>query len=905
MILLLLLPVTRPAAGAQAASRSVPAPAPNAPAGGLDRAALGLPAPAAPLQAAPPGPIVSPGPGSPPPGPIIAPGPGSPPPVEPTAPAPVPPAEPAPGTPAAPAAAAPAPPRTPPPAPPAGPAPTAPAPFAAPAGPAPALAGIAVDVRNADAVEFEEATNRWFLLGNVVVDYRDYHVTADVAEVDVEERTVAFRGRVTITTAERTLEGTLLSLNLRTREYILEGGRTAIPPQDLQMGVTAPVYAVAGRIRGIPGRIFVERGGITTCDLFPVPHYLFDSRHVDIIPGRRLKARNVSIYALGHKILTIPGITIPLRTLNEQSNRLVPVVGQSLDEGYFLKTAHFYVLGALVGNLRLDLMSKKGIAFGVDQPYTFAQNNGSIHAYHLMNRNQGVQDTNFRAEHHQQLGEFNVQFNGDFRRNSLSYLSTDSDSLLTDLSVDWRGKSGANTNLGINRSANSFGDITTGTWIGRLRHTQSIGKLNGTLNFDLSEPFGLATASAGRLTSRLDLTQQSDLVDVALVVDKVDILGGTANYFSGIQRLPEVRLTTNTGRFLPGEFWRTYPFSGELLIGNLEEAGFSSVSTTTASRQRVRTALRLQGSPQFSTQDRGLTFSMPIDFQQIVYKSNEAQWIAGTSPSLRYSLGGASQATLSYSLVRQNGFTPFQFDFAPEYNSLSLGVVLGPRIGGGQAGAYPGYGSSAYGGVGPLAGYGGFPSTVGGRGLLNPAEAGKANVSFDSGYDFENDFARDLVVRAQYQPTTHHLVGLSTGYDWLGKRRFGNASRLRDIRGRLRVDYGSRLQLSVGALWDTDRDRLGTIRTMLNTSLGTKWQLQSLLGSVATGFGPSEPYAQVMLTRDLHCWEASAIYRQETTFGQRQQDFRLLLSLKAFPINKEFGVTQSGQYLTTDVGDIY
>ena len=60
-----------------------------------------------------------------------------------------------------------------------------------------------------------------------------------------------------------------------------------------------------------------------------------------------------------------------------------------------------------------------------------------------------------------------------------------------------------------------------------------------------------------------------------------------------------------------------------------------------------------------------------------------------------------------------------------------------------------------------------------------------------------------------------------------------------------------------------------------------------------------------MLTRDLHCLEASAIFREETVFGRKERDLRFVLSIKAFPVNKEFGLSRSGQYLSTDVGEIF
>ncbi|MDH7569240.1 MAG: hypothetical protein QHJ73_06605 [Armatimonadota bacterium] len=782
-------------------------------------------------------------------------------------------------------------------------------------GTGPAPSEFPLRILNADSLQYDETTGRASARGNVVVEYRDYRVEADVLDADLEEETATFRGAVTLTTPERTLQGTLLSLNLRTRGYVLEGARVAIPPGDVGMGAAAPLYAVTARVRGVPGHIVVEQGGLTSCNLSS-PHYLFDARDVDLIPGKRLKARNVSVHALGHKLLTLPGVTIPLHPVNQQSSRFVPVVGRSMDEGYYLKTAYFYVLGALVGNLRLDLMSRKGVGLGLDQPYNFPDYGGTLHLYATEDRRNGRSDLEARLDHRHRLGEFNVGFNGGYRRNALSYVAAPSSSLQTDFILSRRGASGSATDLGVNRFSNTFGPTTTGTWTARLQHMQSLGRFRGMLNLNLTDPFGSTTASAGRLSSRLDVSGRTGPFTVNLVADRIDALGGPLNFYSGLQRFPELRLSTDLGRLFPQSafFNRALPISAELSLGNLKERGYRvGGAGSDADTRRVRTYLHLSASPQLSQYNQPLTFSLPLDFHQLVYQEDEAQWVAGANPSLTYRWRPGAQVALSYFVVRQNGFTPFQSDFFGETNRLSLNATLGSAL---QSG-YPslaGYGAGGW--PGPLGGYGspyfyggytpyGYPSAMGGTGGLDPAAAGKMSASFDTGYDFQNHVASDLTVRFQYQPTPHHLLALNTGYDWRGKAQFTRRRRLRDVRARLRVDYGERFQMGVGALWSTELNRLGTLRLTLNSKVSNQWHTQAILGRSASRFGAATPYTQLMLTRDLHCWEASAIYSRETIFGRRQADFRVLLSIKAFPVNKQFGVSQSGQYLTTDIGDLY
>ena len=162
-----------------------------------------------------------------------------------------------------------------------------------------------------------------------------------------------FRGRVVLTTPERVIHGTLLSLDLRSRAYALEGAGCCWLLKEVQMGAQQPSTPQARASTGEPGVVSVKQGGITSCDLGS-PHYLFDAQKIQVIPGKAAHGAQGFRYALGHKLITLPGLTIPLSSFDTpRSNRFVPLFGQSLDEGYFMKAAYFYVLGSLIGNLRL------------------------------------------------------------------------------------------------------------------------------------------------------------------------------------------------------------------------------------------------------------------------------------------------------------------------------------------------------------------------------------------------------------------------------------------------------------------------------------------------------------------------------------------------------------------------
>ena len=174
-------------------------------------------------------------------------------------------------------------------------------------------------------------------------------------------------------------------------------------------------------MRGRPGFIDFRDAQLTTCD-FPDPHYSFAAREAYIIPGRRLVGRNVSFYRKGHRVFSIPYLVLPLDQRVARQT-LFPTVGQTPDEGYFIKFAFGYALtAALPGILRLEEFQKKGTGLGFDQSYGSPnrpmRGSGLLTLYNLYDKSQGVDDLNGSLNHTQQFGTVNVTLNTQYQQNS-------------------------------------------------------------------------------------------------------------------------------------------------------------------------------------------------------------------------------------------------------------------------------------------------------------------------------------------------------------------------------------------------------------------------------------------------------------------------------------------------------
>jgi len=314
--------------------------------------------------------------------------------------------------------------------------------------------------------------------------------------------------------------------------------------------------------------------------------------------------------------------------------------------------------------------------------------------------------------------------------------------------------------------------------------------------------------------------------------------------FAGIERQPELMLQTDTFRFGP-----RLPLPKRTALG----LTLGRYREEPADIQTERAMFEMNIPQSRYGLGRSLDLDLGAGFRQYAYGDGTAQYALSANVALERKIGQQSRATLTYRYLRPRGFTPFRFDVIGQYNVLNAS--------------------------------------------LNLRESERFRLSLLSGYDFQLDSNRwqDVALRMFYSPSSRIGIYTSTGYDI-------NRSRLRDVINQLRIRYPSGFKMDIGTRYSTVRDRFASIKAQVDTPIGRMWRLQGVAGY--NGFTRGFDYRSIMLTRDLHCWEASLIYTDQSSFFQRKE-IRLNLRIKAFPVFEQFGVGAFGQSLDTSVGDVY
>ena len=730
-----------------------------------------------------------------------------------------------------------------------------------------------VILENADSLE-TRVPGQWIARGHVHVRYKGYDLTADRADANMDTGEVLFSGNVVVLAPNgQKIEGGplgTLRLNLHHDTYTILGARSTVGPESLNIGILLPVFLYGGTITGRPGLIDARGSSFTTCD-FVEPHYSFQARQIYVFPGRRLVAKNVTLLRKGHRILTLPYLFVPLdRRFSRQT--IAPQIGDTPDEGVFIKYALGYALaGSLPGILRIDAMQKKGLGTGFEQNYGSpdapGRGSGLFSLYRLYDTGSKLVNLTGSLAHQQKIGTVGLTLNSQFQQNSYFAGTGSSRGLNTQINLT-RTVGNLEDAVRTSLSQSDYGAGSSSTLTTSFDQTfRPTSREQLVTKFDFSQfvaptVAGLGGASARRqLESNLDYTQRGSLFDFEVLGDKFTQLGqsSTGNtFFGGVERLPELRLSTDALRATGLRAFLPASTRFDLSLGEFNEA-FSNTHT-----ERARFNIDLGTNTR--TFGRS-SFDYGGAYQQGFYGDDTAQYVLNGRSGYRLRIGSRSSAGATYTYLRPYGFTPFQFDYTGNSNLTSL--------------------------------------------FYSYQEARAFRFSLATGYDFNRNHGinglgatpwQNVSLQSLYAPSS--LFGLRTtaSYDL-------NRNTLLDVTNALRVRGQRGLALDLSSRFAPQQHRFSNIAGNLNLPIfydpseDAGYRLRAIGGY--NGFTDRFEYKGLAVTRSWHDWEATLIY-QDTPQGLRPgSTLTFNFRLKAFPAFEPFATGQFGQSLDTGLGEVY
>ncbi len=497
--------------------------------------------------------------------------------------------------------------------------------------------------------------------GNVELEYRGYTLKADQIEGDTATDIYRLIGNASLKGEGDLVKGESLVVNFREETYTLEDAKAVIVPERTQGYTTGPFYVRGGRVSMRDPHYHLYEGELTPCDL-EHPHFAFQARETEVVPGRKIVFRDFGLEIFGKRVIGLPHLYIPLL---DDRPRYLPEVGQSADEGYFVKSRYVTPLrGEDTLDTRLDYMTRLGFGLGTQLGYLRSDLAGSVGVYGISGSPNSLV-ANWM--HQQNIGRSRLGVDARFQRNN--YLTAPNSSIFNGRAQFTVPSARGTTNFGFFRTSSNTANFGSVSETASIRDDRNWGPstrtaLDLTYGKSNTTSSGLTLSRNERVDVRFQGFQEMRSLSADLLYQRTVPVGGLQNFTSTSDRTPLLTLRSDTNRILGSSAGRTWPMRLEASIGELKDIGGSPITRMTFDADLARREL--------------LSSNLSLDwngrFRQGVYSDDTAQYLLAYGGNLRYAFRQNSALRLTYRNQKQVGFTPLSIDLFGQNDLFQFGA---------------------------------------------------------------------------------------------------------------------------------------------------------------------------------------------------------------------------------------
>lgn len=190
---------------------------------------------------------------------------------------------------------------------------------------------------------------------NATIIYDGTVLTADTVSANDRTLEVVADGNVRIQQGDEVWVGEHIQYNFKTRQMVTSRFRTGRPP----------VFAGGEGLHGdITNQTYTATNALITTDNVSRPAIEIRARRIRVIPGKRIEARDATLWLYG-----VPAFYFPYysRNLSERANNFNFIPGYRTRYGPFLLNSYTWFLNdQLDGAIHLDYREKRGVGVGPD-----------------------------------------------------------------------------------------------------------------------------------------------------------------------------------------------------------------------------------------------------------------------------------------------------------------------------------------------------------------------------------------------------------------------------------------------------------------------------------------------------------------------------------------------------------
>ncbi len=680
------------------------------------------------------------------------------------------------------------------------------------------------------------------LSGSVQAQYKGYDLFATEIEGDTESNLFVLKGGARLIGPDAALEGETIEINFDTESFRVTQGSAELRPKLLGGRTQDDIYLRGSQAYGTEREVFTVDGDFTTCDRKD-PHFHVLGSSIVVRPEKRVILRGVELTVLNHRILKLPYLSIPIDRRNE---RYTPEVGQSRDEGYYVKTRWGVpVAGPNAADAYLDYFTKLGTGLGGRYQYDSERSAGFLRVYGLTGDQRSLEGT---AQHAQVFGPNDLTIDLNYQRQN--YLNAPENTYLTTRAQMNFPQGRNNTRLAFHRSTNDGASFSSLQQTLGLTDVRSLGgsiRTNLDVRWATSESKFESTSNVKREQVDVRFRGQQELRAGSLELEyqRSIPVGETVNFFSASDRTPVLAFRTSAQKLMGPKAAGRTPFQLDLSIGEFMNP---------SNKQRVTRSFLDFSTLQPDRMQRRWGLSWSTRYRQGFYSDDTAQYSILTGAAFRYSFDTTHQFNLRYNRLQSRGFTPLSIDRVGESNFLS--------------------------------------------GDLSVRAARDLTLGLQSSYDFTQEDRPNV--------SPWQLVGART--EWRPNENFelrsvASYDPQRQVWSNLRFDLGwqsGEAFVSLGARYDGFRQQWGAVNAYFE---GLKFGRLRATGVVNfNGYLKKIEAQQYLLTYDLHCAELVMQVIDNRVGFRPGREIYVFLRLKAIPYQPDFGVGRRGQPIGTGTG---
>lgn len=481
---------------------------------------------------------------------------------------------------------------------------------------------------------------------DIYTDRLVYVRSTKIARLEGNSRLIGENSEVT---------GGTIVVDLNTDTFYFENADARLSPEFLKGEAMDDVFLKAGSGSGTASLFTINKGLFTTCDRED-PHTCFIVHSTKVKPNKWVELRDARLSVLDHTIFGVPYLVIPLI---EDGTRYLPDVGQSPDEGYYVKTRLSTPLpGESYFDTRLDYMTRLGPAIGLDYIYEALGIDGKVRSYTVLGRDK---TTTVSANHVQDLGPGKLTLDANYQNHN--YLTAPQSILLNTRAQYVLPWFSGNTRMSWYRVGSDRAGFSSVNQSLTLSDQHNWNRLFSTqFDANLSRSESSSGTDSQRLDLRFNTRYDLETVTADLIYQRSIPVGGTAGFFSSTDRTPMLTLKTDSRRMFGDAFGRTWPLQSELSIGELADPSTGGTITRldfnlgmNRLERRGNSSLRWSGG-----------------FKQGVYSDDTAQYVLDYNVGWSYAFHPRSRFDINYRNHRAFGFTPLSIDRTGRNDALSM-----------------------------------------------------------------------------------------------------------------------------------------------------------------------------------------------------------------------------------------